>query len=155
MEARGERDQLLEIIEPACGVLGLALAKHPAIAAGVQEQGELIGERDGGILADATDLVGQGQSLVSGFRRKGCGFESGEKRDVAERRLLDDREGLRAEVAPRLVDDAPEGLVVADGEDAPAEARHGLEPIVLGVVDVLVLVGNAPQPQPRSQCAAS
>ena len=107
MEVRGERDQLLEIIEPARGVLGLALAEPPAIAAGVQKQGELIRKRVGGILADAADLVGQGQSLISGFRRKRGRFESGEKRDVAERRLLlDDRERLRAEAAPRLVDDA-------------------------------------------------
>ena len=92
MEVRGERDQLLEIIEPTRGV-GLAFAKPPAIAAGVQKQGELIRKRVGGILADAADLVGQGQSLISGFRRKRGRFESGEKRDVAERRLLlDDRE---------------------------------------------------------------
>ena len=33
-------------------------------------------------------------------------------------------------------------IVVADREDAPAKARDGLEPMVLGVVDVLVLVGE-------------
>ena len=70
-----------------------------------------------------------GQSLISGVRRKRGRFESGEKRDVAERRLLlDDRERIRAEAAPRLVDDAAQGLVrlpiVGEGRETKIGERN-------------------------------
>ena len=60
MKARGEQNQLLEIFQPAGGVFSLAGAQLGAIAGGVEQQGNLVGERMAAIGANAPDESEEG-----------------------------------------------------------------------------------------------
>ena len=53
----------------------LAVAQHGAIAARVEQQRDLIGERVRAVVADATELVGELQSGRAAFRRQRGGVE--------------------------------------------------------------------------------
>ncbi len=57
VEAAGEMDQLLQVLEPVLGRLCFALAEHGAVASRIQQQRELIGERRFGVSPDASDGV--------------------------------------------------------------------------------------------------
>ena len=57
VEAAGELDQLLQVLEPVLGRLCLALAQHRAVAGRIQQQRELIGERRLAVPPDAPDGV--------------------------------------------------------------------------------------------------
>ena len=70
VELAGELNKLLDVVEPSLGCLGSAVAQHLAVAACVEEQGELVGDGRTGLSRDVADGVGERQSPGPGFRRE-------------------------------------------------------------------------------------
>jgi len=59
MEAAGELDQFLDILQSAFGALRAACPQHGPIAGPIQQQGELVGHGCGCIGANCPDQVGE------------------------------------------------------------------------------------------------
>ena len=112
MEATGELDQLLQIVEAAFGRLSLAVAQHGAIAGRVEQQRQLVGERMLGVAADAADCIGESQAGGASLGRQRRGFQGGHQRHLPPGGLrFQHLHRLGSETASGRVDDAPERLV--------------------------------------------
>ena len=112
MEAAGELDQLLHVLQPPFGRLRPALPQHGAVAGRVQQQRDLVGKRRPPIPTNAAHRIDEAQP---GRARPGWqvrGFQGSEQRHLPPRRLrLQRPHRLVPEPARRNIDHPPQGLV--------------------------------------------
>jgi len=83
MEAAGELDQFLDILQSAFGALRAASPQHGPIAGPIQQHGKLIGDGCGDVGADRLDLISELQPLCAGAWGKSGGFDGAQQRDAA------------------------------------------------------------------------
>ena len=72
MEAAGDVEQLSEIFELLLHILRSALAQHGAVACPIEQQGDLVGERQRRCAGNGANLLDELKTGFLGLRRK-CG----------------------------------------------------------------------------------
>ena len=152
VKASGERDQLLQVVEPLLGRLRPALTEHRPIAGRVEQQRDLVGERRCPVACYGTNRIREGEPRAARLGRQFGGLHRLQQGDPSPGGFgFNGLERARPEAACRHVDDPAECLIGlwAVGVGGQPQQRQGvLDFGALVEADIFhEHVGNAPAHQ--------